>query len=106
MTLLNPMTLAFWFVVVPAAIPAATGGGGSEHRGRDLPIICAGVFAGTIAWVLAFAGLMSLAVRRGLGTDLGRHAQQRRRAWLAAADAMGGTVLLGFAAAALLRSVR
>src|SRR5581483_2784220 len=41
MTLLNPMTLAFWFVAVPA-LAGPVSGGGATH---ELPIVCAGVFA-------------------------------------------------------------
>lgn len=90
MTLLNPMTLAFWFVAVPAtAGPAGAGGGG-----RGLLIVCAGVFVGTISWVVCFAGVLALA---------GRY---RRNWWLAAADAAGGAAMLVFAAVALLSSIR
>ena len=91
MTLLNPMTLAFWFVAVPAtAGPAGSGAGG----GRGLLIVCAGVFVGTISWVVCFAGVLALA---------GRY---RRNWWLAAADAAGGAAMLVFAAVALLSSIR
>lgn len=82
MTLLNPMTLAFWFVAVPGMVGSIT-----SNPGRDLPIICIGVFIGTIAWVIFFCTVLSI---------LGRW---RRRWWLAVADAVGGLVLLGFAAA-------
>jgi threonine/homoserine/homoserine lactone efflux protein len=89
MTLFNPMTLAFWFVAVPfLAVPGDIG------ARRNLPLVCAGVFAGTVGWVVFFAGALALA---------GRY---RRNWWLAAADAVGGAVLLVFAAAALLSSVR
>lgn len=89
MTLVNPMTVAFWFVAVPAlAGPVA------ENGARDLPVLCAGVFAGTTGWVVFFAGLLALAGRF------------RRNWWLAAADATGGAALLVFAAAALLSSIR
>jgi L-lysine exporter family protein LysE/ArgO len=89
MTLLNPMTLAFWFVAVPAlAGPVAAG------VGPQLPLVCAGVFIGTISWVVLFAGVLALAGRF------------RRNWWLAAADAAGGAALLVFAAAALLSSIR
>ena len=88
MTLLNPMTLAFWFVAVPAlAGPVA------DDR-RHLPTICIGVFAGTVSWVVCFAGTLALAGRF------------RRNWWLAAADAAGGAALLVFAAFALLSSLR
>jgi L-lysine exporter family protein LysE/ArgO len=90
MTLLNPMTLAFWFVAVPAT--AGPAGAGSE--GRGLLIVCAGVFVGTISWVVCFAGVLALA---------GRY---RRNWWLAAADAAGGAAILVFAAVALLSSLR
>jgi L-lysine exporter family protein LysE/ArgO len=89
MTLLNPMTLAFWFMAVPAL--AGQVADGARH---DLAIVCSGVFAGTVSWVVFFAGVLALA---------GRY---RRNWWLAAADAIGGAALLVFAAAALLSSVR
>jgi threonine/homoserine/homoserine lactone efflux protein len=89
MTLLNPMTLAFWFVAVPAlAGPVMPG------RGGELPLVCAGVFVGTVSWVVFFAGVLSLAGRF------------RRNWWLAAADAAGGAAMLVFAAAALLSSIQ
>jgi L-lysine exporter family protein LysE/ArgO len=86
MTASNPMTLAFWFTVLPALVGSIT-----EHPRRDLPIICLGVFLGTIGWVLGFAALLSFAGRF------------RRPWWLTAADEIGGAMLLGLAAAALLR---
>jgi len=89
LTLLNPMTLAFWFVAVPALVGPMSGGGG-----RELPMVCAGVFAGTVSWVVFFAGVLSLA------------GKFRRNWWLAAADAAGGAALLVFAGAALLSSIR
>jgi len=82
MTLLNPMTLLFWFTVVPA-----TAGTSSNQPVRLLPVLCAGVFLATIAWVTAFSGTLAWA---------GRY---RRNWWLAAADALGGGMLLMFAAA-------
>lgn len=88
MTLLNPMTLGFWFVAVPAAAGPIGAAGGT------LPMICVGVFIGTLGWVVFFAGLLSLA---------GRY---RRNWWLAAADAAGGTMLLCVAAAMLWSSSR
>ncbi len=88
MTLLNPITLAFWFVVVPAT--TIKSGPGSSH---DLPALCFGVFLGTITWVICFAGAMS---------RLGR---SRKASWIVLADAVGGVVLLGFAAAAIWRTV-
>lgn len=84
MTLLNPMTLIFWFVAVPGTVGSIT----KDPRG-DLPMICAGVFIGTVAWVVTFAGLLGWA---------GRY---RRNSWLALADATGGLMLLCFALAAL-----
>jgi L-lysine exporter family protein LysE/ArgO len=89
MTLFNPMTLAFWFVAVPFL--AVHGGTGARQH---LPLVCAGVFVGTIGWVVFFTGALALAGRF------------RRNGWLAGADAVGGAVLLVFAAAALLSSVR
>jgi threonine/homoserine/homoserine lactone efflux protein len=89
MTLLNPMTLAFWFMAVPAMAGPIAG-----HARNDLAIVCSGVFAGTVSWVVFFAGVLALA---------GRY---RRNWWLAAADVAGGAALLVFAGAALLSSVR
>jgi L-lysine exporter family protein LysE/ArgO len=81
MTLLNPMTLAFWFVAVPATVGSIT-----QNPRRDLPLICAGVFAGTIAWVIFFSSALGW---------IGRY---RRNWWLAVADGVGGLTLLTFAA--------
>jgi threonine/homoserine/homoserine lactone efflux protein len=80
MTLLNPMTLGFWFVAVPGVVAKL-----SQRPGRDLPIICGGVFLGTIGWVVGFAGTLSVTRR------------WQRAWWVAAADAFGGTMLLAFA---------
>jgi len=77
MTLLNPMTLAFWLVAVPAA--------GARAQADSLWLVCAGVFLGTISWVVGFAGMIS-----GL-----RRFQQRW--WMMAADLAGGCILLLFA---------
>jgi L-lysine exporter family protein LysE/ArgO len=84
MTSLNPMTLAFWCVVVPGMA-----GQWSANPVRDLPWVCVGVFSGAISWVIAFTGTMSWLGRRG-----------KRATWLVA-DVAGGTMLLGFAAYAL-----
>jgi L-lysine exporter family protein LysE/ArgO len=84
MTSLNPMTLAFWCVVVPGMA-----GQWSANPVRDLPWVCVGVFSGAMSWVIAFTGTMSWLGRRG-----------KRATWLAA-DMAGGTMLLGFAAYAL-----
>jgi threonine/homoserine/homoserine lactone efflux protein len=81
MTLVNPMTLAFWFVAVPGTVGHIAGNPRSE-----LPIICLGVALGTSLWVVFFSGVMSALGRR-----------YRRRWWLVAADVLGGIMLLGFA---------
>jgi threonine/homoserine/homoserine lactone efflux protein len=86
MTFLNPMTLLFWFVAVPATVGAIT-----QQPRRDLPMICAGVFIGTLAWVICFAGMLAW---------IGRF---RRKWWLAVADGVGGAMLLTFAAAGFWR---
>lgn len=88
MTALNPMTLAFWFVAVPQAAEAASRGAGG------VPLLCAGVFAGTLGWVLGFAGLLAVVGRRG------------RRVWLVAANLAGGVVLLYFAVRVAWQTVR
>lgn len=84
MTLLNPMTLAFWFLIVPATV-GRLGDGNHAH----LLLVCMGVFAGTITWVLSFAGVLSV---------VGRF---RRNWWIVGADAVGGLILTGFALAAV-----
>ena len=89
MTLFNPMTLAFWFVAVPALV-----GSVADDVAQDLPLVCVGVFIGTVGWVVVFAAVLALA---------GRY---RRNWWLAAADATGGVMLLVFAAGALLSSLK
>ena len=89
MTLLNPMTLAFWFVAVPGTLGPIT-----RDRVGQLPVVCAGVFFGTLAWVAVFAGVLALA---------GRY---RKPWWLAAADLAGGATLLAFAGVALWRLAR
>lgn len=77
MTLLNPFTLVFWFVAVPSA------GAITQDPRHELPMICVGVFIGTIGWVIFFAGLLAW---------IGRY---RQPWWLALADALGGAMLLG-----------
>jgi L-lysine exporter family protein LysE/ArgO len=77
MTLLNPMTLVFWLVAVPAA--------GAKSQNPNLPLLCAGVFAGTLCWTLFFGGMLSL-LRRF-----------RQRLWMTLADLAGGLILLFFA---------
>ena len=89
MTLLNPMTLAFWFLVVPGMA-----GSIPKEAGNSLPMICIGVFIGTLGWVIGFAGLLGWLGRWGRGS------------WLAIADAIGGLVLFGFAAAQIWRALR
>jgi len=89
MTGLNPFTWAFWFVVLPQVAGTI-----AHDPPRDLPIICAGVFAGTIAWVVFFTSLLSLAGRF------------RRRWWLVLADEFGGALLLWFAGVLLLKSLQ
>lgn len=91
MTLLNPMTLAFWFIAVPAAV-----GPIASQPQRELPIMGVGVFLGTVIWVIFFAGLLGLAVRRS----------NNRARWLPLADLIGGAMLIAFAALALWNSVR
>ena len=81
MTAVNPLTIAFWFTALPSvAGPIAP---------RLLPLIAVGVFAGTMAWVLGFAGTLSA---------LGRF---RRGTWLRVVDGLGGATLLAFAVVAL-----
>lgn len=89
MTASNPMTLAFWFTVMPAFVGRIT-----DQPWRDMPVICAGVFLGAMGWVIVFAGLLGLAGRF------------RKPWWMSAADEAGGVMLLALAAVALLRAIR
>ncbi|MCY2951568.1 MAG: LysE family transporter [Planctomycetota bacterium] len=81
----NPLTLGFWFVVVPAAAGQMLVG-----AGRELPILCVGVFVGAMSWVVFFATAMSGAGRLG------------KRGMLVAADVAGGVILLGFGGYAII----
>ncbi len=81
MTLLNPMTLAFWFLSVPAAAGPA----------QSLPWVCGGVFLGAFAWVCFFSTLIHHAGRR------------RRQGFLVAADLLGGLTLLYYSLGAIWR---
>ncbi|HTS18746.1 MAG TPA: LysE family transporter [Verrucomicrobiae bacterium] len=85
MTSLNPMTLAFWCIVVPGLASQW-----SANPARDLPWVCLGVFLGAISWVIAFATIMSW---------LGRRA---KRATCLIADIAGGAMLLAFALSRIL----
>ena len=87
MTLFNPMTLAFWMFAVPATL-------GPHVAGTSLPLTCAGVFIGTIAWVITFCTILS------------RIGKRANRYGFAAADVIGGSVLLVFAAIGIWRLVR
>jgi L-lysine exporter family protein LysE/ArgO len=86
MTGLNPMTLVFWFVVVPGVV-----GQISANPSRELPLICAGVFLGALSWVLFFSSIMSAAGKVG------------RQKVLFCADLAGGMLLLAFAGVAIWR---
>ena len=89
MTLLNPMTLVFWFVAVPGAVARLT-----ENARADLPLVAAGVFAGALGWVCFFTWLIG---------HLGRFGRER---WLRWVDLAGGIVLLAFAIGAIWRVLR
>ena len=86
MTLVNPLTLAFWFTTLPSLA--------GPIDPRRLPLIALGIFIGTFSWVLAFSGALAW---------LGRF---QRGAWLRVVDGAGGITLIAFAVAAFLRSIR
>jgi len=88
MTALNPMTLVFWFIGVPAAVARLT-----ADAGPALPLVCAGVFVGALGWVFFFTWLIG---------HLGRFGRDR---WLRWVDVAGGVVLLAFAIGAIWRVV-
>ena len=85
MTLVNPMTLAFWFTVLPSVA--------GPIRSNQLLRVAFGVFVGTISWVLAFSGTLAV---------LGKF---RRDLWMRVTDTVGGLTLIAFAVAAFLRSI-
>jgi L-lysine exporter family protein LysE/ArgO len=87
MTATNPMTLAFWFVVIPAI-----GSISSEDRRHTIGLTL-GVMIGALSWVMFFVGLMSLAGRNS------------KRFTMVAADLAGGIMLLGFAVLPIWRIV-
>jgi threonine/homoserine/homoserine lactone efflux protein len=96
MTALNPMTLGFWFAVTSgaAAVPEAARNPGTVVTGAAgyaLPAVCAGVFAGALAWVVFFTTLVGRL----------RHFGGER--WLRWADLAGGVTLLAFAGRAIWR---
>ena len=85
MTVTNPMTLAFWFFTLP-------GIAGPVSRSQLFPV-AAGVFVGTVSWVVTFAGILSAARRF------------RRDLWMRFADVFGGITLIAFAVRTFLRSI-
>jgi len=89
MTLLNPMTIGFWFVAVPEQVAFL-----AVDPRRELPTICLAVFIATFCWVVCFSGLLAWAGR------------WRRNWWLPLADAIGGMALLSLAAAGLWHACR
>ena len=84
-TAVNPMALGLRFTTLPSVA-------GPIEASR-LPLIAAGVFAGTFAWVLGFAGTLAV---------LGRF---RPGLWLRIVDGVGGATLIAFALSAFLRSI-
>jgi threonine/homoserine/homoserine lactone efflux protein len=85
MTALNPMTLAFWFFA-----PKMTG----VKESGEMPLLCAGVAAGTFGWVCFFAALMSAAGKKS------------KRQAVALANVAGGLTLVGFGGRAIWQVVR
>lgn len=80
MTGLNPYTLMFWFVALPAGPGKLL-----ERTSRDVPALLLGVFLGTFGWVLTFAALLGILKKFS------------RDSWIILADLVGGVTLLGFA---------
>lgn len=88
MTSLNPMTLAFWFGGISSQALSLSA------QPRQLPFLAGGVFVGTVSWVLTASTFLAL---------LGRW---RKPWWLAAADLVGGLLMLLFALLAALAALR
>jgi threonine/homoserine/homoserine lactone efflux protein len=84
MTVFNPMTIAFWFLVLPGTAAASD---------TSLLPMAGGVFVGTMSWVIFFAGTLSVVRRFNTG------------AWMRIADIAGGLTLLAFAVRTFLRSL-
>lgn len=84
MTGLNPYTLMFWFVALPAGPGKLL-----EQSHRDVPALLLGVIVGTFGWVLVFSGLLGLLKKFS------------HDSWIIIADLIGGVTLLGFAAFSL-----
>ena len=86
----SPYQALFWLT----AVPAITGESAAEHPMAAV-LLCVGVFAATLAWVSFFSGLLAAGVKVAGAR------------WLPAAmDAVGGVVLIGFAAFAAFRFAR
>ena len=95
---LNPVVWSVWFVVLPAVAAGPANAAGASGLtagsvGGNLPMLCAGVFLSTSAWVVAFAGALSRGRRMAVVPAALRHRG------VAAVDLFGGLTLLGFAAA-------
>lgn len=88
MTASNPVTLAFWFVALPAAVGITAG------QVNGLGWVCAGVGTGALAWVVGFSGVLAFVGR------------WKRGGWMVLLDLVGGAILTGFAALAAWRVVR
>ena len=82
LTITNPMTIVI-FAALFAGV-GVTGMGIGESVGKA-GILVAGVFAGTLSWMLLLAGISELVRSRA------------RAAYLARANRAGGAILLAFA---------
>jgi threonine/homoserine/homoserine lactone efflux protein len=85
MTVFNPLTIAFWFLALPGMAMAISP--------TAMVPMAAGVFIGTMSWVIFFAGTLSVVRRFKSG------------AWMRVADIAGGITLLAFAVKTFLRSI-
>ena len=94
MTSLNPMTLMFWFVVVPSTVLNKAGAvvGGAK---TDVPIACVGVFAAALSWVFFFSGIFAWIQKR--------HSNAQKLQWIRFCDLAGGCLLLYFASRTIWR---
>lgn len=87
MAIISPYTIAFWLIALPSAAHDAL-----EHP-RWTWSLLAGIAIGTILWIAGFSALLSMIKRYTASSTW----------WIVWTDLIGGVMLLGFAALALLK---
>ena len=90
MAVISPYTIAFWLIALPSAAHDAL-----EHP-RWTWALLAGIAAGTALWIAGFSALLAMIKRYTASATW----------WIVWTDLIGGVMLLGFAALALLELAR